>query len=182
MGIFTWYAVVDVFLKKINWENLGKNWHKIDNILYNGCQEIRTAVWEHHIHIRHTWKHMNPCLNYDSMSNSFGMSSAKTPYGTVSSHVYAQFGMVRSPLSESDVISKSVVTQCKIWITITPTPTFILISLETLCVYTHKDTVFQNIGYHTKHHYNTYCATFRCGHGFSDNIFSSCLGCLCVLM
>ena len=42
----------------------------------------------------------------------------------------------------SNVISKSVITQCKICLARSPTPTFILISLETLCAYTREDTVF----------------------------------------
>ena len=60
---------------------------------------------------------------------------------TVSSHVYAQFLTARIPLFASDVILKSCVTQCESWIAITLTLSFLLIWLETLCAYTHEDTV-----------------------------------------
>ena len=49
--------------------------------------------------------------------------------------------MAHNPLFGSNFISKSVVTQCKTCLAITPTPTSIVISLETLCAYTRKDTV-----------------------------------------
>ena len=38
------------------------------------------------------------------------------------------------------VILKFVITQCKTWLAIMPTPTFILISLETFCARGHSDT------------------------------------------
>ena len=59
--------------------------------------------------------------------------------------VYAQFGMAHNPLCGSNVISKSVGTQCKTCLAITPTTTFILISLEMLCAYTCEDIVMQNL-------------------------------------
>ena len=61
---------------------------------------------------------------------------------TVSSCVYTQFWTARIPLFASKFIFKSVFTQCKTWLAITPTPTFILISLETLCAYMREDTVY----------------------------------------
>ena len=60
---------------------------------------------------------------------------------TVSSRLYAQFWTARIPLFASKVFFKFIVTQCRRWLATTLTPTFILISLETLCVYTHEDTV-----------------------------------------
>ena len=66
---------------------------------------------------------------------------------TVSSHLYAQFWTACIPLFASNLILRFVVTQCKTWFTITPTLTFILISLETLCAYMREDTVMvQNNG------------------------------------
>ncbi len=60
---------------------------------------------------------------------------------TVSSHLYAQFSTARIPLFASNVILKSCFTQCESWITITLTPSYSLISLETLCAYMREDTV-----------------------------------------
>ena len=63
------------------------------------------------------------------------------PY-TISSCVYAQIWTAYNPLFGSDIISKSAITQSKTCLAITPTPTFILILLETLCTYTCEDTVY----------------------------------------
>ncbi len=47
--------------------------------------------------------------------------------------------MGRNSLYGSNITSRSVVTQCKTWLAITPTPTFTLFSLEMLCAYTCED-------------------------------------------
>ncbi len=63
---------------------------------------------------------------------------------TVSSRVYAQLWTAHIPRFGSEVIFRSGVTQCEscTCIGIMPTPTSILMWLETLRAYMHKDTVF----------------------------------------
>ena len=52
---------------------------------------------------------------------------------TVSSHIYAHFWTAHNPCFGSQVIFKSVVTQCESCLRITTTATFILIWLKMLC-------------------------------------------------
>ena len=68
---------------------------------------------------------------------------------TVSLRIYKQVWTAHIPQFGSNVIFKYVVTQCKTCITTTPTPTFILIWLETLCMYTCEDTVYMKIHGHS---------------------------------
>ena len=72
----------------------------------------------------------------------FQASQFSLLYYTVSSRLYAQFSTACIPLFASNVILKSCFTQCESWITITLTPSYSLISLETLCAYMREDTVF----------------------------------------
>ncbi len=61
---------------------------------------------------------------------------------TASSRINAQFRIARIPLLGSKVIFQSVVTQCESCLGINPTPTSILVWLETLWALMRKDTIF----------------------------------------
>ncbi len=70
----------------------------------------------------------------------------------VSSRVYTQFWTAHTPLYGSKVIYKSVATQCKSWLGITPIPRFHpYLAGNTLRVYTQGYSIFNDLdsGYQT---------------------------------
>ncbi len=83
----------------------------------------------------------------EEASDPYDITPSKSPLGdftgriTVSSCVYAQFWTARIPLFASNFIKKSGIIQYESWFAITPTPLYILITLETLCTCTPEDTV-----------------------------------------
>ena len=135
-GMLDFYAGVGNFYAHVRFPPTGENSNPVIFLAYVSGQHITNRVL--------TGKHSFDVLEGTLAMNPRWVFCQKKRNWVGIYCILAQFGMAHNPLHGSDVMSKSVVTQCKTWLAITPTPTLTMVSVETLRVYT-RDTVYAGV-------------------------------------